>query len=159
MIREKPERWEELCHDIGLALLLGQKVQFAIAYYFGVHMIVRAGWDKAKADDKIRFFLSRPMGVVVSEIKAQTPLPDELEKRVDQFKKDRNWLVHDFDEEATPQISRGQGIDRYISRMKQIASDAQRIMLDLDKIGDDLMKEKGINPADIAKMVEGRINQ
>ena len=75
MTSAKPDRWEELCHDIGLALLLGQKVQFALAHYFGVHQGVRAGWNKSQIEEEIRFFLSKPMGVVVAEIKKSAPLP------------------------------------------------------------------------------------
>ncbi|MBW2078981.1 MAG: hypothetical protein JRI71_15820 [Deltaproteobacteria bacterium] len=157
MTSAKPERWEELCHDIGLALLLGQKVQFALAHYFGVHQGVRAGWNKSQIKEKIRFFLSKPMGVVVAEIKKSAPLPGALSTDVDTFKTDRNWLVHDFDEESTPYIFKGERIDHYISRMEQISRDAQRIMVELDKIGDDLMKEKGVDPSAIKKIAEDRL--
>lgn len=156
MIQPKPERFEILCHDVGLALLLGQKVQFALAYYFGVHQAVRAGWEKSQVDEKVKLFLSKPMGVIVSEIKKQAPLPDDLSTKVDKFKADRNWLVHDFDEESTPFISRGEKIDNYISRMEQISQDAQVIMLELDKIGDVLMIEKGVDPHDVKRIAEER---
>src|SRR4030042_2735797 len=114
MIRPKPERFEILCHDVGFALLLGQKVQFALTYYFCVHQAVRLGLTKSQMDEKVRLFLSKPMGVVVSEIKKQASLPDDLSNKVDKFKADRNWLVHDFDKESTPYISRGERIDDYI---------------------------------------------
>jgi hypothetical protein len=153
-IPPKSARWKELCHDIGLAVLLAQKVQFALAHYFGVHQAVRAGWDKKKAEDKIRFFLSKPMGVVVAEVKKHTPLPDALSSQVDNFKTDRDWLVHGFDEESTPYISRGKRIDHYISRMEQISAQAQEIMLGLDALGDELMREKGVDPQLVKKMAE-----
>lgn len=151
-ILPKPARWEELCYDIGLALLLAQKVQFALAHYFVVHKAVCAGWDKNVADDKIRFFLSKPMGVVISEIKKHTPLPDTLSAKVDRFKDDRNWLAHGFDEEATPYISRGDKIDHYISRMEHISTQALEIMHGLDAIGDDLLKKKCIDTQQIKRM-------
>jgi len=156
MIHEKPERFEILCHDIGLALLLGQKVQFALACYFGVNHAVRAGWKRNQLDEKVRYFLSKPMGVIVSEIKQKAPLSAELSMKVDEFKASRNWLVHDFDEEATPYISRGQKIDLYIERMENIAGSAIEIMTELDKIGDELMQEKGVDPAEIKRIAEER---
>jgi hypothetical protein len=156
MIPPKPERFEILCHDVGLALLLGQKVQFALTYYFGVYQAVRVGWEKSQVDEKIRLFLSKPMGVIISEIKKQAPLPEELSNKVDKFKKDRDWLVHDFDEESTPYISRGEKIDDYISRMEQIVQDAQAIMFELDEVGDTLMIEKGIDPQDVKRSAEER---
>jgi len=156
MIPTKPERFEILCHDVGLALLLGQKVQFALTYYFGVHQAVRVGWGKSQVDEKIKRFLSKPMGVIISEIKKQAPLPEELSNKVDKFKEDRNWLVHDFDEESTPYISRGEKIDDYISRMEQIVQDAQEIMFELDKVGDTLMIEKGVDPQEVKRIDEER---
>ena len=156
MIPPKPERFEILCHDVGLALLLGQKVQFALTYYFGVHQAVCAGWGKSQVDEKVRLFLSKPMGVIVSEIKKQTPLPDILSNEVDKFKANRNWLVHDFDEESTPYISRGEKIDDYITRMEHIVEDAQTIMIELDKIGNALMIEKGVDPQDVKRIAEER---
>jgi hypothetical protein len=156
MIPPKPERFEILCHDVGLALLLGQKVQFALAYYFGVHQTIRSGWTKSQVESKVRFFLSKPMGVIVSEIKKHASLPGELSNQVDKFKADRNWLVHEFDAESTPFISRGDNIDDYINRMMQIVQDAQTIMLELDEIGDSLMIEKGVDPQHVKKIAEER---
>ncbi len=157
MIPPKPERFEILCHDVGLALLLGQKVQFALTYYFCVHQAVRFGWKKSQMDEKVRLFLSKPMGVVISEIKKQAPLPDDLSNKVDKFKADRNWLVHYFDEESTPYISRGEKIDDYICRLEQIVQDAQTIMFELDEIGDALMVEKGVDPQDVKRIAEERL--
>lgn len=158
MIPPKPERFEILCHDIGLALLLGQKVQFSLAYYFCVYCAVHSGWNKSQADENVKFLLSKPMGVVVSEIKQKAPLSDGLSTKVDEFKAARNWLVHDFDEEATPYISRDLKIDDYIERMEQITSLAMEIMNDLDVIGDELMKGKGVDPLEIRRMAEKRRN-
>ena len=155
-IPPEPARWKELCHDVGLALLLGQKVQFALAYYFGVYQAVRAGWNSTQVDEKIRFFLSKPMGVVVCEINETAPLRGALSSRVSTFKTSRNWLVHGFDEESTPHISQGQKIDYYITRMEQICADAQGIMTELDKIGDDLMREKGVDPQTVKQLAEER---
>jgi hypothetical protein len=154
MIPPKPERFEILCHDIGLALLLGQKVQFALSYYFGVHQAVCAGWSKTQVEEKVKFLLSKPMGVVVGEIKQAAPLPAILSSQVDTFKANRNWLVHDFDEESTPHISRGQKIDHYISRLEGICADAQEIMIELDKIGDDLLLIKGVDPQTVNQVAE-----
>jgi hypothetical protein len=142
LTQPKPDRFEILCHDIGLALLLGQKVQFALAHYFGVHQSIRLGLSRSQVAEKIRFFLSKPMGVVVEVIKRTAPLSGKLTKEVDSFKTKRNWLVHDFDEEATPHIAHGEQIDHYINIMEGIVNDAMHIMTELDIVGDDLLKEK-----------------
>ncbi len=153
-IRPKPARWEELCHDIGLAVLLAQKVQFALAHYYACHQSVRARWTKIQVQEKIKYFLSKPMGVVVREVKEQTPLPDKLASQVDDFKTARDWLVHGFDEESTPFISRGEKIDYYISRMENISIQAKEIMVKLDAVGDELMREKGVDPEMVKRIAE-----
>lgn len=112
--------------------------------------------EKSQVDEKVKLFLSKPMGLIVSEIKKHAPLPDDLSNKIEKFKADRNWLVHDFDEESTSYISRGEKIDDYISRMKQIVQNAQTIMFELDKIGDALMIEKGVDPQDVKRIAAER---
>lgn len=150
----KPARWEELCHDIGLALLLAQKVQFALAHYLACHQCVRSGWNKTQAQVKIEYFLSKPMGVVWREVKRQAPLSEKLTSQIDAFKADRDWLVHTFDQESTQFISRGERIDQYIGRMESIAAQAMNVMLQLDSVGNDLMQEKGLSPEEVKRMAE-----
>ncbi len=150
----KPARWEELCHDVGLAVLLAQKVQFALVYYYACHLGVRAGWNKSQTREKISYFLSKPMGVVWREVKEQAPLPCSLTAQIEEFKADRDWLVHNFDQESTPFISRGKRIDQYIGRMEAISAQAQDIMLKLDVVGDELMQERGMAPEVVKRMAE-----
>ena len=49
VIPEEPEKFKELCEKVGLALMLGQKVQFALAHYYSVFHMVNKRWDKEKA--------------------------------------------------------------------------------------------------------------
>jgi hypothetical protein len=139
MIPEEPIHFKELCEKVGLALMMGQKVQFALAYYYSVFHMVKSGWSKEKAKEKITFHLSKPMGVVVNSIEKDAPLDQGLFLRVKEFKTQRNWLAHDFDEESTPFLSQNQKFDFYIEKMEQIAIHAQNLMVDLNKIGEQLV--------------------
>lgn len=134
-IPPEPEGFRELCERIGLALMLGQKVQYALAGYYGTYMRVRNGWTVDQAKAKLDHHLSTPMGTVVADIERDAPLPDGLWAQVKQFKSCRNWLVHDFDEEATPYLARGERIDHYREEMESIAQFAQAIMYSLDDVG------------------------
>ena len=139
MVPEEPIQFKELCEKVGLALMMGQKVQFALAYYYSVFQMVKSGWSKEKAKEKIIFHLSKPMGVVVNSIEKDAPLDQGLFQRVIEFKTQRNWLAHDFDEESTPFLSQNQKFDFYIEKMEQIAIHAQNLMVDLNKIGEQLV--------------------
>ena len=139
IIPEEPEKFKELCEKVGLALMMGQKVQFALAHYYSIYQIVNNGWDKGKAKEKIMFHLSKPMGVVVSSIEKNAPLNDELFRKVIDFKNLRNWLVHDFDEESTPFLSQDQKFDYYIEKMENIAHQANQVMVVLHEIGQNLV--------------------
>ena len=138
MISEEPKRFKELCEEVGLALMMGQKVQFALAHYYSVYHIVNNGWNKEKAKDKIRFHLSKPMGVIVNSIEKDAPLSDELRKIIIEFKDQRNWLAHDFDEESTPFLSQDQKFGYYIEKMENIVRHANRVMIELNEIGEKL---------------------
>jgi hypothetical protein len=135
MVLEKPIRFKELCEKVGFALMMGQKVQFALAYYYAVYHMVNSGWSKERANGTTAFHLSRPMGVVVNSIEKDAHLGVGLSQRVIEFKTQRNWLAHDFDQESTPFLSQNQKFDFYIERMEQIANQASSLMLYLNEIG------------------------
>ena len=139
MIPEEPKQFKELCEKVGLALMMGQKVHFALAHYYSVYHIVKKGWNKEKAKDKLRFHLSKPMGIVLNSIEKDTPLRHELLKKVIEFKNQRNWLAHDFDEESTPFLSQNQNFDYYIEKMENIVRQANRVMIELHEIGEKLV--------------------
>jgi hypothetical protein len=139
MLTEEPEDFKELCEKVGLALLLGQKVQFALAHYYSVYHIVNSGWSKEQAKDSVNFHLSKPMGRVVLSIKNDAPLNDELFEVIDAFKISRNWLVHDFDEESTPYLSKGERFRYYIEAMEQNCRNAGTLMNRLNEVGEQLV--------------------
>jgi len=159
---EEPKRFKELCEKIGLALMMGQKVQMALAHYFSVYKIVNDGWNKERAKSKTDYHLSKPMGVVIGSIEKEAPLEQELMEKVADFKRLRNWLVHDFDEESTPFISKGKKIDDYISKMEEIIEKASTLMWQLHEVGEkmvpvvvELIKNKFSetgSPTDIPKL-------
>jgi hypothetical protein len=135
----KPERFDELCGSVGLALMLGQKVQFALAHYFAVYHSVHEKWNKAKMEEIVDFHLSKPMGVVVAAIKKQAPLEDDLAEKIRAFKELRNWLAHDFDQEATPFLTKGQKVPEYIERMNEVCAKATEVMVMLGEVGEKLI--------------------
>ncbi|MDA3916476.1 MAG: hypothetical protein PF690_05855 [Deltaproteobacteria bacterium] len=143
MIQEEPEKFKELCEKVGLALMMGQKLQFALAHYYSVFHMVHSKWSKEKAKEKISFHLSKPMGVIVSSIEKDSPSKPELFEEIIEFKKQRNWLAHDFDEESTPFLTQGERFDYYIQKMEKITIHANEIMLKLDQIGEALIPVRG----------------
>ncbi len=139
MDQEEPKQFNELCEKVGLALMMGQKLQFALSHYYSVFHIVNSKWSKEKAKDKIQFHLSKPMGAVVNSIEKDAPLDPIIFDEVKKFKEQRNWLAHDFDEESTPFLSQGERFDHYISVMENITIQAHNIMMKLDELGEKLI--------------------
>ena len=139
MHQDEPERFKELCEKVGLALMMGQKLQFALAHYYSVYHIVNSRWDKEKAKKKIDFHLSKPMGIIVNSIEQDAPLKPNLFEEIIKFKELRNWLAHDFDEESTSFLSQGQNFEYYIEKMEKITIRASEIMLKLNEVGEALV--------------------
>ena len=137
--QEEPEQFKELCEKVGLALMMGQKLQFAIAHYYSVYHMVTSKRSKENAKNKISYHLSNPMGVVVNSIERDAPLDAELFEEIIKFKKERNWLAHDFDEESTPFLTQGQKFEHYIAKMESITVQAHNVMLKLNEVGDKLI--------------------
>jgi hypothetical protein len=142
MIQEEPIKFKELCEKVGLALMMGQKLQFALAHYYSVFHMVHSKWNNEKAKEKISLHLSKPMGFIINSIKKDASLKPELFNQIIEFKKQRNWLAHDFDEESTPFLTQGKRFDYYIQKMGKITIHANEIMLKLDQVGEALIPVK-----------------
>lgn len=137
-IPEQPEGFATLCEMTGLAMMLDQKVQYALAGYFATYSRAKLGATADAAKDRMASHLSKTMGTVIGDIEKHAPLPPEIWEKVKSFQTERNWLVHDFDEEATPHLAAGEKIPDYTARMQSIAQVALELMQLLDGIGKDL---------------------
>ncbi|MEI8602971.1 hypothetical protein P4S54_10500 [Shewanella sp. PP-He15 brown] len=139
MLPEEPEQFKELCEKVGLALMMGQKVQFSLAYYYSVYHIVNSGWSKEQAKDCVNKHLSKAMGFIVSSIEKDAALDEQLFNEIKMFKKDRNWLTHDFDEESTPYLYKNERFEHYIQEMDRIIECASKLMHNLNQVGEKLV--------------------
>lgn len=137
---EEPKRFRELCEKVGLALMLGQKVHFALSHYYSVFHMSRGTMSRDQAKQKLDKHLSLSMGIVVNSINTNAPLRPDVSERISEFRKSRNWLAHDFDQEATPFLARGERYDDYICKMERIATQAYEIMQDLHLVGEELIE-------------------
>ena len=134
MTHRKTVHYKELCEKIGLATMMGQKVQFSLAYYYSVFHIVHSKWSKEKAKKRIEYYLSSPMEVVIQSIENDAALDSEVFQEIVRFKEKRNWLTHEFTEESTLSLIQGKGFDMYIQIMEEIINHANRIMEKLNEI-------------------------
>ncbi|MGR8931418.1 MAG: hypothetical protein ACU836_12320 [Gammaproteobacteria bacterium] len=139
MIVEEPIQFKELCEKVGIAFMMGQKVQFALAHYYSVFHMVNSGWSTEKAKEKIKFYLSKPMGVLVDSIEKDGQLDRSLIDQVIEFMEQRNWLAYNFDEESILFLSQNHKLDFYIGKMEKIVFQAENLMVDLDEIGEQLV--------------------
>lgn len=120
--------------------MMGQQVQFELAYYYSVFHIVNSGWSKEKARGRIEYYLSSPMEVIIKSIEEDAPLDADLFQEIGRFKEKRKWLTQEFDEESTLSLIQGKGFKLYISLMEEIINHAKKIMEQLDEV------EKKIKP-------------
>ena len=134
--RKKTEHFKELCEKIGLAMMRGQKLHFALAYYYSVFHIVNSKWSKERAKQRIEYYLSSPMEVIVNSIEKDAPLDTELFQEIVRFKEKRNWLTDEFDEESTLPLIQGKGFELYIQIMEEIINNANSIMEKLNKVNE-----------------------
>lgn len=138
MIPEEPKEFRELCEKVGLALIMGQKVQFSLAYYYSVYHLVNSGRSAEQVKAIINIHLSKPMGLVISAIEKDAPLEKSLYDDLVQFKKKRNWLVHDFDGESTQYLAQGKNYQHYLRIMDDFIEHAKTLMIRLHNVGQSL---------------------
>lgn len=124
-----------LCYEIGYAVLMAQKVQFALSHYYALTMAKSNDWNDSDVEASIASHLGKPMGNVVKSISKNAPLEPQLAEKIQTFLASRNWLVHKFDEEAMPDLFHGRKFPEYTERMCAISVCALDIMQELDVIG------------------------
>jgi len=127
--------FDELCRVIGLAILMSQKLQFALAHYHAFHKMTNMSMSKVDAKKLIEELLSKTLGSVVSTVKRETPLNQSLTEKLEALLKERNWLAHDFDIEAMPIIAAGGEFGHFTERMKAISRNTYSVMVELDEVG------------------------
>ncbi len=127
-------------------MMLGQKVQFALAGYYATYSRVHLNASFEDAEAMLEKHLSQAMGHLVNAIEKTAPLPNDLMEKVKAFKDKRNWLVHDFDQEATRYLSRGERIPEYIAAMDSVSADALELIQRLDGVGNELVQGTGTQP-------------
>ena len=137
-IPKEPEGFKKLCEETGLALMLGQKVHISLSCYYSVFHKTHGKLTKEQAKEKLDFHLSKVMGVIIKAIKKDAPLDDELFNKILEFKDNRNWLAHDFDQEAVPFLARGEDLGPFIRKMQRISKQACEIMDELHHVGEKL---------------------
>lgn len=105
-------------------------------------LLGQTNFDKTLTTDAVKAqmtsHLSKPMGAVIGDIEKRAPLPSEIWEKVKSFQAERNWLVHDFDEEAISHLVAGEKIPDYTARMESIAQAAVELMELLDGVGKDM---------------------
>ena len=138
MPEEEPPEFKKLCELIGMAVMFGQKVQFALAYHYATYHAVNSGWDKSKVNSEIKKYLSKPLGSVISAIEKDGALEQDLFEDVDSFRISRNWLAHDFDEEARVYLVNGEKFEHYIEKVNAIAWHGHDLMQKLHRVGEEM---------------------
>lgn len=141
MLVEKSNEFEALCSKIGLAVLLGQKVQYALAYYYSVYHVINFNWSKAQAKESIERHLFKTMEGVISSIEKDAPLEQLLSNDVVNFNTLRNWLLHDFDEESTRYLVKGERHQDYLEKMEMIIQQAHKLMFRLNNASEKLVQK------------------
>ncbi len=145
----KPERFDELCRQIGIVIMQAQFVESSLARYLVLHL----RFKEAAAVDEVHKALAtadrKTIGNLLKQIQEKCPLPQNLTDRLTQFCDDRNWLVHRLNREhplATFHKSEAMPVFQRVENLSRAIID---IMQDLDGVGDKMMSAQGFDPVEI----------
>jgi uncharacterized protein YutE (UPF0331/DUF86 family) len=81
------------------------------------------------------------MGKVIRDIEERATLSEALMEKIKTFRDERNWLVHDFDEESTPFIHESEKVAEFGQRIFEIMSHSHEINMELGQVGEDMERE------------------
>ena len=98
-MNKKPKHFDELCRQIGIAVLLGQIVESMLARYIAVKLRLEAAAAVHQVQEALAAADSKPLGALIKHIKKNCPFPKLLTDQLELFRDERNWLIHRLNRE------------------------------------------------------------
>ena len=119
-----PERLSVFWQEIGFCIMQIQTFELTLSYYLTqVHKI-----DFEMNSNKISSLYNKygkfTIGQLFKEVKECEKLPNDLEKRIDFFIKERNWLVHNSRKENEGDLFDQSKYNALIQRIINLADEA-----------------------------------
>jgi hypothetical protein len=147
-----PETFLAVHSRIGLALWHSQALEDALCYH--ITLVLKMPVSKAEVEvrEVLEKMQSKTLGALIAELrKGNTALVSEFESRLDQFLKDRNWLVHKSWRQHHGDLYEPQRVIALVARLNAMANEALELQLLFAQIGHEWALQQGVSPESLEK--------
>ena len=118
----------ETCAHFGLAIYLAQVLEHGIVNAMLVLRFVDgSGFSGAGVDRFMDQQFKNTLGMLIRDLREQTPLPSHLEGSLNRALKTRNWLIHDYFRERALEFMSFEGRESMLAELREVQEQLRQV--------------------------------
>jgi hypothetical protein len=143
-----PQTYIAVHTQIGVALWHSQVFEDALCYYITLVLKMPPSRAEAEAREVLEKLQSKTLGALIAELRKAKPsiMVSEFEQRLEQFLKERNWLVHDSWRQHHGDLFDSSRVGPILARLDAMANEALALQLIFQQIGREWTLQQGVTP-------------
>lgn len=130
---------------VGYALWQLAECEDAAAHFLVLRAHATRGMGEERGEALLKGAQHRTFGSVLTELRKKGVVEGDLETRLNDLLKERNWLVHHSKRESRGVINDPDRVDSLIARLDKIAEDASKLQKELGGEIERFSIEAGVN--------------
>ena len=151
------EEHNKLLSLLGLALLQAQALEYSIVSLYAINKILADGnWTK-DIRNLMKSKYKQTLGKLLKDISKKINFKSDLESRLFEALKLRNWVVHRYFREFGPVVASDILRDKAIKKLYRIALFFEQVSDEINEINFNLMQQCGKSGEDIVNSINKAI--
>jgi hypothetical protein len=131
------------CQRIGFCLMQLQSFERSLAYYIVPIQKIDTGLEREAIDNLYHEHSKLTLGVLFQKVQKCDKLPEDLRLKIENFIKERNWLVHRVFNENHSDVYDPMKFEKLMARIDNLAEEAITLRkIYLEKADEYLIKNK-----------------
>jgi len=148
------EKHNNLLSLLGLALLNAQALEYSIVTLFAINKLLIDGkWSK-DIRNLMKSKYKQTLGKLLNDVSKKIKLKSDLESRLFEALKMRNWVVHNYFREFAPVIASNIIRDKATKKLYKTALFFEQVSDEINEINFKLMQQSGRSGEDIIENIK-----
>ncbi len=153
-----PNDLAALHQELGSTLWLIQALEDTLAHLITIVLKVPRGTAIEEADKILDATRKGTLGKLLKTVKESIDLPSKFEERVDEFLKQRNWLVHRSWRQHHTDIYHPEKLLVLLSKINAIGNESASLNIEFMKILEKYVLSIGVKPEEITERANKTID-
>lgn len=146
---EMADRLNEIHRRIGHALWLLQELEAVAASHFALVAQAQRGMGLTAGNALIENAQNKTFGVTVARLAKAGLVTPELQRRLDQLLRERNWLVHNSRATSRNAIHHQAATMKLLARLERIVEESLALLKEIAVLTERFVKKHGVTEEQI----------